>query len=87
MPEFDNIRILHGVMFVRRGLYRDGVFRFIIQLSKEYNCLNQHPVISFTPPVFHPLIHPEVCINNMFFSYSTIYLYLFTYIVFNPFYI
>ena len=58
MPELDNIRKLHGVIFVRRGLYRDGVFRFVMTLPPEYNDINTHPSIFFTPPIYHPLIHP-----------------------------
>jgi ubiquitin-protein ligase len=34
LPEFDDIRVLHGVIFIRRGLYHDGIFRFIIKLPK-----------------------------------------------------
>eukprot|EP01036_Dinobryon_divergens_P030313 gene30313-39539_t len=59
MPEFDNIRRLHGVIFVRKGLYRDGIFRFLMELPDTYNGHNAHPVITFTPPVFNPMVHPE----------------------------
>lgn len=59
MPEFDNIRRLHGVIFVRRGLYRDGVFRFVMNLPLSYNDMNTHPEIIFTPPIFNPLIDPD----------------------------
>lgn len=58
MPEFDNIRRLHGVIFIRRGLYREGVFRFIINLPMAYNDDNTHPQIVFTPPIFNPLVDP-----------------------------
>eukprot|EP01038_Epipyxis_sp_PR26KG_P017243 gene17243-23776_t len=58
MPEFENIRRLHGVIFLRRGLYREGVFRFIISLPSGYNDVNTHPQIFFTPPIFNPLIDP-----------------------------
>lgn len=60
LPEFDNIRKLHGVIFLRRGVYRDGAFRFVIELSTKYNGKNTHPKVYFAPPIFHPLIHPEV---------------------------
>ena len=56
LPEFDNLRILHGVIFVRRGLYRDGVFRFRIDLPSTYNDVNSHPLVTFTPPIFNPLV-------------------------------
>lgn len=56
LPEFDNIRVLHGVIFVRRGLYRDGIFRFRVDLPMQYNDINTHPLITFTPPIFNPLV-------------------------------
>ena len=60
MPQLDDIRKLDGVIFLRRGLYRDGVFRFQMTLPHNYNGWNSHPRIVFTPPIFSPLIDPEV---------------------------
>lgn len=60
IPEQSELRVFHGVIFVRRGLYRNGIFRFVIKLPLEYNSLNSHPIIIFDPPIFNPLIHPEV---------------------------
>lgn len=65
MPEFDNIRKLHGVIFVRRGLYRDGVFRFTMNLPLLYNDENTHPEIVFTPPIFNPLVDPATGILDL----------------------
>lgn len=65
MPEFDDIRRLHGVIFVRRGLYRDGVFRFTMDLPQMYNDEGTHPVITFTPPIFNPLVDPETGILDL----------------------
>jgi ubiquitin-protein ligase len=62
MPEFDDIRSLHGVIFLRRGLYRDGIFRFVMKLPKAYNDVDTFPQIYFTPPVFNPLVHPIVSV-------------------------
>ena len=59
IPELKNIRRLHGVIFIRKGLYRDGVFRFTMILPELYNSMNSHPEIFFTLPVYNPLIHPE----------------------------
>jgi ubiquitin-protein ligase len=65
MPEFDDIRKLHGVIFVRRGLYRDGVFRFTMSLPQMYNDEGTHPIITFTPPVFNPLVDPNTGILDL----------------------
>jgi ubiquitin-protein ligase len=67
LPEVDNIRILHGVIFLRRGLYADGVFRFRIELPPTYNDKNTHPRIIFTPPIFSPFIDMttgELCLTT-----------------------
>ena len=47
MPEFDSIKTFHGVIFVRRGTYRDGIFRFILKLPEEYSSPGTHPQITF----------------------------------------
>jgi hypothetical protein len=60
MPHQDNIRKYDGVIFLRRGIYRDGVFRFTLELPAEYNSNDQFPKVVFSPPIFHPLIHPKV---------------------------
>lgn len=65
MPEFDDIRQLNGVIFVRRGLYRNGIFRFRMTLPKGYNALNAHPSIAFTPPIFNPLVDPETGVLDL----------------------
>lgn len=60
-----NGRLLNGTFAtLRRGLYRDGVFRFIVTLPKTYNAPNAHPDIVFTPPIFNPLIHPSVSLKQ-----------------------
>ena len=57
LPELENLRILHGVIFLRRGLYRDGIFRFTIKLPETYNDVGTYPEVIFTPPIFNPMIN------------------------------
>ncbi|KAJ1931650.1 hypothetical protein EC988_009718, partial [Linderina pennispora] len=57
MPSLTSINVWHGVMFVKRGYWKDGVIRFRVDIPREYP--NQHPVISLTTPVFHPLVRRE----------------------------
>lgn len=54
----DNIHAFHGVVFVRRGFYRDGVFRFTLRLPDNYNSENSYPIIHFVPPIFNPAVNP-----------------------------
>jgi ubiquitin-protein ligase len=32
VPDLDNMRLWHGVIFVRRGAWADGIFKFRIEL-------------------------------------------------------
>jgi len=65
MPDFDDIRQFYGVIFVRRGLYRNGIFRFKMTLPKSYNSVNAQPIITFTPPIFNPLIDSETGVLDL----------------------
>ncbi|KAJ1956492.1 hypothetical protein GGI12_005292 [Dipsacomyces acuminosporus] len=57
MPSLQSINMWHGVMFVKRGYWRDAVIRFRIDIPREYP--NRHPIISLVSPVFHPLVRRE----------------------------
>jgi len=57
-PHPNDIRQLFGVAFLRKGLYRGGIFRFKITLPKDYNSVGSYPHVVFTPPIFHPLVDP-----------------------------
>lgn len=54
IPQSDNIKIWHGVIFPREGLYKDGIFKFQIQIPPEYP--NSAPKVVFVSKVYHPLI-------------------------------
>eukprot|EP00743_Colponemidia_sp_Colp-15_P004435 GILK01004782.1.p1 GENE.GILK01004782.1~~GILK01004782.1.p1 ORF type:complete len:296 (+),score=43.90 GILK01004782.1:85-972(+) len=57
MPQFDTLRIWHGIIFIRQGFYRQGVFKFVISIPEEYP--EARPTVTFFSHVFHPLVHPE----------------------------
>ena len=63
MPHLDDIRQFSGVIFIRRGLYKNGIFRFKMILPSNYNSLGSTPQIMFTPPIFNPLVDKKVTIN------------------------
>lgn len=71
MPNLDDIRIFYGVIFVRRGLYKNGIFRFTMTLPPNYNSLGSTPQIVFTPPIFNPLVDKRV----IFFFRKLFYYY------------
>lgn len=54
MPSFDSMLRWYGVIFVGQGYYRKGVFKFVIDMPRNYP--NQRPVVTFLTPVFHPYV-------------------------------
>ncbi len=63
-PSFDDLRRWHGVIFVRKGFYQGGVFKFTIILSKQYNDTNCHPTIHFNPSIYNPFITPPTDVDS-----------------------
>lgn len=59
VPSLDDLRRFHGVIFVRRGPYANGVFKFQIRLSERYNDVNAWPRIIFSSNVYHPYVNAE----------------------------
>ncbi len=45
LAQFDNIAIWHGVVFVRDGYYKNGIFKFKIKISNKYP--NVEPQVIF----------------------------------------
>jgi ubiquitin-protein ligase len=79
MPSFSDIRFFHGCIFLRRGVYRDGAFRFTVKLPPDYSSINSHPEIRFTPPIFNPLVDHNTGILDLKVQcfYFQIYCFLF----------
>ncbi|XP_050067504.1 protein crossbronx homolog [Anopheles maculipalpis] len=58
-PSYENPFLWFGVIFVRSGVYKDGVFRFTITLPSRFPNDSTVPTITFQSDVFHPLINPN----------------------------
>jgi len=59
VPSFDDLRLWHGVIFVRKSLYANAIFKFIVTLPPEYNDHNVWPQVRFTSEVFNPYVNFE----------------------------
>lgn len=59
IPSFDNLRLFHGVIFVRRGPFTNGIFKFTIRLPERYNDVNAWPDITFSSYVYNPYVNAE----------------------------
>jgi len=54
VPSTENLRHFYGVIFVRRGPFTNGIFKFQIRLQESYNAINTHPSIIFDSYVYNP---------------------------------
>ncbi|KAI9342816.1 ubiquitin-conjugating enzyme/RWD-like protein [Obelidium mucronatum] len=54
MPEASNLYEWWGVLILHRGYYKEGVFKFHIQIPDDYP--NEGPTVRFITDMFHPLI-------------------------------
>ncbi|KAF0731222.1 hypothetical protein Ae201684P_011770 [Aphanomyces euteiches] len=59
LPNFDEPRLWHGVIFIHQGLYRHGIFKFSIRIPESYNGIGTYPKVTFFTKVFHPFVYPE----------------------------
>ena len=54
VPSLGDLRLFYGVIFVRRGPFTNGIFKFELKLPPTYNDVNQHPRIIFSSYVYNP---------------------------------
>jgi ubiquitin-protein ligase len=59
VPTLTDLRHFHGIIFVRRGPFTNGVFKFQLRLPRLYNDTSQHPTIHFFSPVYNPHVDFE----------------------------
>jgi ubiquitin-protein ligase len=58
VPSLDDLRHFYGVIFVRRGPFTNGIFKFQVRLPEKYNDVNTHPEITFSSYVYNPHVDP-----------------------------
>lgn len=68
LPSMTSLRLFHGVIFVRRGLYANATFKFTMELPDGYNDSNTWPKITFSGWVFNPHVHEngELDVENAY---------------------
>ena len=47
-----------GVIFLRKGYYQSGIFRFCLCIPETFPDTQDLPRLRFEQPIFHPFIHP-----------------------------
>lgn len=58
IPSSESSFMWFGVIFVRKGVYRGGIFRFNISLPQDYPNTASPPTVIFQSQLFHPSICP-----------------------------
>lgn len=71
VPSMDSLRKFYGVIFVRRGPFTNGIFKFKLELPALYNDVNTHPIIQFTSQVYNPYVDPETGILDIKTAYPS----------------
>jgi len=60
------LNVFYGVIFVRRGMYRNAIFKFRISLPQGYNSFQTYPRVHFFSQVMNPYVNdtPTKFITN-----------------------
>ena len=69
VPSLDDLRHFYGVIFVRRGPFTNGIFKFQLRLPEKYNDVNTHPEIKFSSYVYNPHVDPDTGILDVKSAY------------------
>lgn len=59
MPQKSNSFKLEGILFVRSGIFKNGVFRFTLSLESTFPQQKFAPIIKLSDPLVHPLVSPD----------------------------
>ena len=59
IPSMNDLRHFYGIIFVRRGHYTNGIFKFQLRLPLRYNDVDTWPQIVFSSNVFNPYVDPN----------------------------
>jgi len=59
IPSMDSLRDFYGIIFVRRGPFTNGIFKFRLSLPSKYNDTNMWPSIQFSSRVYNPYVDPN----------------------------
>ncbi|XP_055380795.1 protein crossbronx homolog [Condylostylus longicornis] len=69
IPSYENSLLWFGVIFVRSGYYKNGIFRFNISLPDNFPDDKTAPTVIFQNEIIHPLIHPYTGALDISFAF------------------
>lgn len=71
VPSYDDLRLFHGVIFVRRGAYTNGIYKFTLQCPPTYNDQQTHPKVTFSSYVYSPHVNADTGEIDLATAYPT----------------
>ncbi len=71
IPAMDNLRKFYGIIFVRRGPFTNGIFKFRLDLPPRYNDVDMWPEITFTSYVYNPYVDEKTGALDIKTAYPT----------------
>lgn len=66
-----NSLLWDGIIFVRSGPFKNGIFRFVVQLETNFPTQKSAPIIKLLNPIDHPLVSPETLIFDSSSAFPT----------------
>lgn len=71
VPTRNHSLLWDGIIFVRSGPLKNGIFRFVLQLESNFPSQKLPPVIKLLTPLVHPLISDETLIFDSSSAFPT----------------
>ena len=74
IPSFEKpMRLFYGNIFLRRGPYTNGIFKFRLILPDNYNDVNTYPAVFFEGPIYpyNPFVDDKTGELNVKIAYPT----------------
>lgn len=71
IPAMDDLRTFYGIIFVRRGPFTNGIFKFQLKLPPKYNDTNMWPQITFSSYVYNPYVDEKTGALDIQSAYPT----------------
>ncbi|CAI2352427.1 unnamed protein product [Caenorhabditis sp. 36 PRJEB53466] len=69
VPSSKSKYVWNGVVFVKKGLFGGGIFRFCLLIPEEYPNTVVTPTIVFRKTIFHPLIDAKTKVLDLSLSF------------------
>lgn len=71
MPTKNHSLLWDGIIFVRAGPFKNGIFRFTLQLDSSFPTQKAYPCIRLLSPLMHPLVSEDTMVFDASSAFPT----------------